>query len=99
MRLAANEYKILVVSRITEDPGGFAPPDPPSPSLAGPLRPAPLRRGAPVAGPAPPSPPTSPLALWAGLRPGASPRRTPHRRRSRGPYAPLRSGWARLWRA
>ena len=26
------------------NPGGFAPPDPPSPSLAGPLRPAPLRR-------------------------------------------------------
>jgi hypothetical protein len=30
-------------------PGGFAPPDPPSPSLAGAPCPAPLRRGAPVA--------------------------------------------------
>ena len=30
---------------------------------------------------------------------GASPRRTPHRRRSRGPRAPLRSGGARPWRA
>ena len=56
---------------------GFASPDPPSPSLAGPQCPAPLR-------PAPPAP--------GCLNPGASPRRTPHRRRSRGPNAPLRSG-------
>jgi hypothetical protein len=33
------------------------------------------------------------------LNRGASPRRTPHRRRSRGPLAPLRSGGARRWRA
>jgi uncharacterized protein YdhG (YjbR/CyaY superfamily) len=38
----------LVTFRVKEAltrPGGFAPPDPPSPSLAGAPRPAPLRRG------------------------------------------------------
>jgi DNA adenine methylase len=33
-----------IISNVDPDPGGFAPPDPPSPSLAGPRRPAPLRR-------------------------------------------------------
>ncbi len=50
------------------DPGGFAPPDPPSPSLAGAPCPAPLRRGAPVARLA--SEPTDdlPLSTWVEER-------------------------------
>src|SRR5207244_889143 len=93
-------------------PGGFAPADPPTPSLAGPLDPraAPagsrrfaltysggLRpRGPPnAAAPgAPPSPRRSGglASLRSYLFRGASPPRTPQRRRSRGPSipAPLR---------
>ena len=59
-------------------PGGFAPPDPPSPSLAG----APAPRAAPAG---------APTGALGSHSPGGR-RRTPHRRRSGGPCAPRRSG-------
>ena len=67
-------------------PGGFAPPDPPSPSLAGPLCPAPLRRA-------------RSLRFASFLCRGASPRRTPRHAHSRAASPRARPfAWARSLR-
>src|SRR4029453_6700527 len=60
---------------------GLRPPDPPSPSLAGPRRPAPLPAARVAA--------LARAVVATGSHRGFAPR-TPHRRRSRGPDAPLR---------